>query len=91
MPMPCMLSDMKPQPLASEFAYNVRRLLNGRVPPWSQGELARRLGVSPGVVSRLISGNYSPTGATIASVAEVLDVLPHELIMPLPGPKPKKK
>ena len=83
---------MKPPPLASEFAFNVRRLLNGRDPTWSQGELARQLGVSAGVVSRMISGNYAPTGATIAAVAEALGVQPHELILPIDEkPKPKKK
>lgn len=78
--MGCMMTFMKPKGLARLFSHNVKRLLDAR--GWSQGELSRRMKISAGVVSRMLSGEHAPSGATLATVAELLGVAPHELILP---------
>jgi len=61
---------------------NVRRLIAAKIPPWSQRELARRIGIEPGASSRLLSGNHAPSLDTLAKLATVLEVPIHELLMP---------
>jgi SOS-response transcriptional repressor LexA len=57
--------------LGKLFAANVRRILE--LLGWSQGELARRMGVSTGVVSRMLSGSMPslPTQQTVAGLLKV--------------------
>ena len=56
----------------------------------SQEDLAARMGVEQGYVSRLEAGNRNPTIVTIWHAAEALGVRP-ALLFETPSPMPKTK
>ena len=74
---------MKSNTIGDLLAHNVHRLLLVR--GWTQAELGLRMGITGGVVSRMLSRNYVPTGATLATLSKVLEVAPHELLLPAAG------
>lgn len=64
---------------------NLRRLLADR--NWSQGKLARAIGMDPMTVSRVIRGQTMPGAGTVTRIAKVLNTS----IDRLTGPPPKRK
>lgn len=79
---------MTPLDLAKLFADNIHRLMAEQNPPWNQGELARRLEMGTGNVSRLLSGKHAPTSPMITKIATMFGVDICELFCSV---KPKKK
>ena len=81
---------MEATDVSQQLAAGVRRLLAAQTPTWSQGELARRLKWSPGNVSRMLSGRWAPSAATLAQLCDVFSVSLCELLCEAKA-KPKKK
>jgi transcriptional regulator with XRE-family HTH domain len=74
--------------------YNVRRCREAA--GLSQEELAARMGVEQGYISRLESGDRNPTIVTISQAADALGVRPSVLFeavstSPRPVPRRRKK
>lgn len=47
---------------------------------WSMSELARRVNVTHAAISRVISGERNPSGQLCVSIAETLEMIPHEVL-----------
>ena len=74
---------MNAKDLSARFVANVRRHLAAL--GWSQNEFALRHGIGSGAASRLLSGAHHPTFETVAKVADLFGVEPHELLEPVVG------
>jgi transcriptional regulator with XRE-family HTH domain len=57
----------------------------------SQEELAARMGVEQGYISRLEAGSRNPTIVTLAEAAKALGVRPAALLEPLAAPSKGKR
>ena len=73
--------------ITRQFLESVRRLMAAQTPKWTQRDLAKALKVTDATISRMMSGKWAPSVATIASVCEVFGVELCELLCP----KPRKK
>lgn len=62
----------------TDFPANVRAVLTAK--KLRQTELARRLKVSPAMISQWLSGKRRPTLATILRIADALNVRPSRLV-----------
>lgn len=81
--------DMTTEEMTEIVIENVRRMMAAKDPPWTQGELARRLDVERGTVSRLLAGKHIPTADTLVKLASALEVQLHELVMPVGSEPPE--
>jgi transcriptional regulator with XRE-family HTH domain len=71
---------MDAQEVTDSVAEGVRRLMAAQTPPWTQRELASRLGWSEGNVSRLLTARRGTTSVTLAQLATVFGVDVCELL-----------
>ena len=63
------------------FVANVRELMDER--GWSQADLAKKLGVTPGFVSQLLSGHRHPGLDSLENLAKAFRVDASELLKKL--------
>lgn len=68
----------KTEPLDREIGARVLALRQGR--GWNQLDLASRVGIWPGKISRIETGSSGVSAATLAKLAEVLGVSPATLL-----------